>query len=372
VIPEGLFEDAAARSRESMATRWGRVRANWRVMIQAGLAVALAWAVAKRVWGHDAPFFAPVSAVIALGTSYYERGRRALELVGAVTLGIAVADLLAYEVGTGIVQLAFAVAIAVGLGMFFGTSQLFVNQVAVSAVLVFTVTPAGSHFSFARALDALTGGAIALAVAAIVLPADPVRLLRAAARPVLDELAETLRDIARALRSRDLEAAEGSLVRARGIDELGERFFAATRESRSATRISPARRRARDTVEFFAEAAARIDLAVRNVRVLARGAMRALSLDENVPPDVADALDALAEAVLALAGALERGDGYEAVREPALRAAAGATRVLEGTTNLSVSVIVGQIRSTAVDLLTGIGLTYEEATEAVRGAVANA
>ena len=36
------------------------------------------------------------------------------ELVGAVTLGIAVADLLAYEVGTGIVQLAFAVAIARG------------------------------------------------------------------------------------------------------------------------------------------------------------------------------------------------------------------------------------------------------------------
>ena len=30
--------------------------------------------------------------------------------------------------------------------------------------------------------------------------------------------------------------------------------------------------------------------------------------------------------------------------------------------------IVGQIRSTATDLLTGIGLTYEEATGAVRAA----
>jgi hypothetical protein len=44
--------------------------------------------------------------------------------------------------------------------------------------------------------------------------------------------------------------------------------------------------------------------------------------------------------------------------------------VLGGTTNLSVSVIVGQVRSTATDLLTGIGLSYEEATEAVRGASA--
>ncbi len=54
--------------------------------------------------------------------------------------------------------------------------------------------------------------------------------------------------------------------------------------------------------------------------------------------------------------------------EPALRAAATATVVLEGTANLSVSVIVGQIRSTATDLLTGTGMSYEEAVEAVRGA----
>ena len=362
------FEDAAERSRVSMHTRWERVRANWRVMVQAGVAVALAWAVAKDVLGHKAPFFAPVAAIIALGTSYYERGRRAAELVVAVTLGIAVADLLAYWVGHGVAQLAVGVSIAIALGLFFGTSQLFVNQVAVSAVLVFTVTTASTHVSFSRAVDALVGGTIALVVAAVILPADPVRILREAARPVLDELAETLADIAGALRVRDLEAAEASLVRARGIDELGEAFFAATRESHSAARWSPTHRRARGTVEFYAAAAGRIDLAVRNVRVLARGAMRALSLDENVPPEVADAVDDLGLAVRLLAEALASGSEFDSVRDPALRAAAMATHVLAGTTNLSVSVIVGQVRSTAVDLLTGIGFTYEEATEAVRSA----
>ena len=142
MIPDGLFEGAAERSRVSMRTRVDRVRAGWRTMVQAGVAVALAWAVAKWLWGHEAPFFAPVAAVIALGTSYYERGRRALELTVAVTIGIAAADLLAYLLGTGVAQLALAVSIAVGLGVFFGTSQLFVNQVAVSAVLVFTVSSA--------------------------------------------------------------------------------------------------------------------------------------------------------------------------------------------------------------------------------------
>ena len=157
-------------------------------------------------------------------------------------------------------------------------------------------------------------------------------------------------------------------MRARGIDELGEAFFAATRES------TPPRAGRRPTGAPATPSSstprppARIDLAVRNVRVLARGAMRALSLDENVPPEVADAVDDLGLAVRELAEALESGAGFDGVREPALRAAATATRVLEGTTNLSVSVIVGQVRSTAVDLLTGIGFTYEEATEAVRSA----
>jgi hypothetical protein len=96
--------------------------------------------------------------------------------------------------------------------------------------------------------------------------------------------------------------------------------------------------------------------------------MRALALQENVPPEVADALEDLARAVRALGGALEDRTSLEEVRAPALRAAATATHVLAGTTNLSVSVIVGQIRSTATDLLTGIGYTYEEATDAVREA----
>ena len=49
-----------------------------------------------------------------------------------------------------------------------------------------------------------------------------------------------------------------------------------------------------------------------------------------------------------------------------------ATLVLEQTGNLSVSVIVGQVRSTAVDLLRGAGMSYDDAADAVRGAVADA
>ncbi len=364
-----LIEEATERSKVSMRTRWLRVRLAWRTMVQASVAAALAWLFSVHVWGHTAPFFAPVAAIIALGQSSHERGRRAAELVVGVSLGIAVADVLLTELGTGVVQLAIVVFLGMGVGLFFGSSQLFVNQAAISAALVATILPPEGGITFARSVDALTGGAIALAVAAVLFPTDPIRLLRGALKPVLEELAATLVDIAAALRARDPDAAGAALERARGIDDLGAHFSEAVREGRETARYSPARRGALGAIEAYGDAAAQIDLAVRNVRVLARGAVRALGLSDDVPPDVADAIEDLATAVLALEAALDGGTPVDAVREPALRAATAATLALERTGNLSVSVIVGQIRSTAVDLLAGAGASYDEAVEAVRAAV---
>ena len=364
-----LIEEATERSRESMATRWNRVRMAWRTMVQASVAAGLAWWVSVHVFGHTAPFFAPVSAIIATGQSYHQRGRRAVELVIGVSLGIGVADVLLSQLGTGVVQLAIVVFLGMGVGLFFGSSPLFVNQAAISAALVATILPPSGGITFARSVDALIGGVIALAVAAVLLPSDPLRLLRDAARPVLEELTGTLRAIAAALRRRDVVEAEAALERARGIEDLGGEFLAAVREGRETARYSPARWGALGTVEAFAGAAAQVDLAVRNVRVLARGAVRAVSLGDNVPPEVADAIEDLGSAVVALGDALAHDGSAEPVRELALRAATTASLVLEQTGNLSVSVIVGQIRSTAVDLLAGTGMAGDAAIEAVRAAI---
>ena len=107
-------------------------------------------------------------------------------------------------------------------------------------------------------------------------------------------------------------------MRARGIDELGERFFDATLRGPRDDAASRPRAGARATRSSSTpRRRARIDLAVRNVRVLARGAMRALALDENVPPEVADALEDLARGrARARAARWRRGEGFDAVREP--------------------------------------------------------
>jgi len=76
--------------------------------------------------------------------------------------------------------------------------------------------------------------------------------------------------------------------------------------------------------------------------------------------------------VRALPDALDDEGPVEAVREPAVRAAAQATLVLERTGNMSVSVIVGQIRSTAADLLAATGMSHDHAAEMIREAVREA
>jgi hypothetical protein len=263
------------------------------------------------------------------------------------------------------------VSVTVVVALFIGRGQMLVNQAAVSAALVATLQPPSQGITFARFTDALVGGGTALLINGLILPVRPEAMIRRSAWPLLDELAATLDDIADALADRNLDDAQKALQRARAIDALVDEFEHAVGVARETTRFSPQRRGARPYVETWAGAAGQIDLAVRNIRVLARGVIRAIRLDENVPEDVGISLRELAKAVRAVDTALDAGEPA-GVREPALRAAGRATLVLERTTNLSVSVIVGQVRSTATDLLAGTGMDPEQASTAVREAAAAA
>src|SRR3954451_15293121 len=215
-----LIEDAADRSRTSMRTCFERLRVGWRSIVQASVAATGAYLIATDAVGHSKPFFAPIAAIITLGITVGQRGRRAFELAIGVAVGIGVADVLVLLIGSGPAVLAIVVLLAMGAAIFLGTGQMMVNQAAVSAVLVATLPPA-SHFSGARFVDALIGGGCALVVHALLLPADPIKMVKSAADPVLDELAATLREVADAIDAREQEAAETVLLRARELDRLG-------------------------------------------------------------------------------------------------------------------------------------------------------
>jgi uncharacterized membrane protein YgaE (UPF0421/DUF939 family) len=368
-VIEAAVEAAAERSRVTMRDRWARLRHLAPTLLMGAIAAGAAWLVAKELFGTQGAFFAPVAAIITLGLTVGSRLERAIELSVGVPLGIALADVLVLELGSGVPQLIGITFLATATAIFLGGGPLLTTQAAVSAILVVTLQPPTSGLSFVRAADALIGCGVALLLNFVIAPIDPMALVRREAVPVLRALAEVLDEIARALEDRDRELAFAALRDARAIDATTQKFLEAVTIGRETAAAAPVRRGQRGPLAVYSEASGQLDLAVRNVRVLARGVVRAIETGDRVPPAVADAVRELRQAVVSLAPWMEDPRRADQVVEPAVQAARHASAVLEQTTNLSVSVIVGQVRSTAVDLLRTTGMAPDEARARIRGQV---
>ena len=360
------MEQAAEASRAGLRSRRERIITLARPILQTSVAASAAWLIATELVGHDQPFFAPISAVVTLGLTIGERRRRAVELAIGVAVGIGIADLLVAAIGTGWWQIGVVCGLAMLAATLVGGGPLLASQAGASAVLVAALQPP-EGFDFDRALDALVGSGTALAVGALLLPVDPVRLVREGLGPVLDRLAAVLDAIADALEHRDPREADRALAAVGRADALYDHLSATLAAAGDAARISLDRRVALNRLERYVAAVGEVGLAIENVRALARGAVRAIALEDATPPEVVAAIRELATAVRELESLLED-EGTEPCREAAMRAVRLANAVLAETSNLSAVHIVGQVRLVAVDLLRAGGMARAEAQEAVRGA----
>jgi ABC-type transporter Mla subunit MlaD len=194
-----------------------------------------------------------------------------------------------------------------------------------------------------------------------------MRLARESAGPVLDGLVEALEQIAATLASRRPEAVDAALSAVARAGAVHAGLVSTLRAAGEAARLSPQRRGALGGLDRYAVAVGELGRVIENVRALARGARRAINVDDSVPPEAVQAIEELAAAARALKDYLEGGDP-EPAHSAAVRAAALGNAVLEMTGNLSAVHIVGQIRLAAVDLLRAAGMPRDEAQEAVRGA----
>lgn len=339
-------------------TRRARVRTAALPVVQCALAAALSWQVATAVVGHERPFFAPIAAIVCLGASLGARVRRTAELVVGVAAGILVADLLILTIGTGTWQIGLVVALAMATAVLLDGGPVITLQAGSSAVLVATLLPPGDSAGPDRALDALIGGVLALAVAAL-LPADPVRSARRDAAGVLGALAESLRGVADGLGAGEEEPVVAALGTARATQATLDALRGDLAAGREIARIAPLRWRSRSRMRRLQLMAEPVDNAARNVRVLARRGLAAVRDHEPVDPEVVDRLRELATAVRTLReGVLAEpgtGPGLAAAAEE-LRAVAHRLHPALGLDGgLSMRVVVAQLRSGVVDLLQAAG-----------------
>lgn len=359
------------RHRLSLGAR--QVKGSLWPILQTAVAASAAWYLATLILGHEQPFVAPIAAVISLGATAGRTGRRAVEWFFGLSFGLAVADLVMSVIGTGTVQVGVVVALAMAAAIFLGAGPLVITEAGVTALLVVTLDPSTAGPAPDRFLDALVGSCVAFAVHSL-FPVDPKLLVKQAARPIFDDLRAALEEVASALASGEPDRAEAALRRAREVDARVAGFREALDTGFETARLSPSCRGSLRHLAPYAEAADSLDLAVRNTRVLARDAVGLVRRREPAPALLGEAVLDLARAVGDLAGYLdEPGRVPEALERPgnrfALKAAEEATAALGERSDLPTSMIVGQIRSTAVDLLRASGMHLDEAAGELDGAV---
>ncbi|WP_432485367.1 FUSC family protein [Kineococcus esterisolvens] len=344
----------AVAARRRARTGWQRWKGSWWQILQCGLGAGVAWTLAQVLWDQQYPVFACVAVVVALGVQNNQRLRRVAELGTGVTVGVLLGTAVVQLIGRGPWQISLIVVTSMLIARFLDSGVLLVNQAALQATFIVAFPPQDGGGT-GRWLDAMTGVAVALAIAAL-LPSDPTRDVRGRAAAFAGQLADLLDDAAEAARARDAAAAQAVLERARGTQRELDAWAQSVSAGLEVHRLSPLRPGGRREILTQQRLQSGVDRATRNTRVALRRIATALEHDEQLPPALAGVMESLAASVRALGRPPYPGEtappSVAALQELATQL---GPRTL-GAESLSATVVVAQLRSVVVDLLQAQGV----------------
>ena len=341
-----------------MRVEWFRDR-RWQI-VQCAVAAGVAWFLAKDVLGHEVPVFAPIAAVVSLGTSYGQRLRRVAEVTAGVAIGVLLGDLLVIQLGSGAWQIALIVGLAMTAALMLDAGTLFINQAAIQSIFVVALVP-GTGESLTRWTDALVGGGVAL-LAATVVPAAPLRRPREQAATVLGKVSGLLQAAADVMVDGEVERGLDLLDDARSTDHLIRTLQAAADEGMSVVASSPFRVRHRPGMRRMADLVDPLDRALRSTRVLVRQVAVAAYHRRPIPDSYAGLTRQLADAVDLVAAEL-RADRMAVAAQPALLAVGARSGAVERSEEMTAEVVLAQVRSVVADLLMLTGMSQLEASD---------
>jgi hypothetical protein len=348
------------RISSTLARALQRVVADAWPMLQGAIAATAAWVIAKYVFDHHEPFFAPVAAIVALNATVGERGINAVRLLQGVVVGIVVGELALAALGIGFGSLGLATFVAIAIARALGGARIVVAQAAVGAIL--TVAVGDPDAGAERLLDALIGGGVALVFSQLLFSPEPVALLRRAETAALADMADGLELTARAVERDDDELGEQALS---SLRNLRDRLADLGRVRRASTRVarrSLVWRSRTGPVVRENENAGYLDLLGGSCLMLARMAI-ATSLSERrrLVPRVRELSGALAD--------LANEPGNRATRQNAADRALAVASKLAGDdahTGSYFAAAVLAARMVSLDIMTFAGVDPDEAEHAVQ------
>ncbi|KXZ61051.1 hypothetical protein Mlaev_00917 [Microbacterium laevaniformans] len=325
------------------------------------IAATAAFSFAHYVLGHAAPLLAATVTVSSLGLVRDARPRRVLETVIGMVVGILVAELIVFVAGIGWWQLGITLTASLIVARFLSPQPAFAIAAAMQSAIVMVIPVS---VPFLRMIDGLVGGVMALLVTAL-LPRSPLRTVAREGAALFSAFDGAVSTLVQALRRGDAVRAERGLTKARALQGLVDQWRAGIESGSEIARISPFLRRQRSEFQRQERIRLHLDLATRNLRVIARRVVY-LCDDRQPRPIAADLLAELAAGARLIAESL--GDiSYEPAAREAVRAVAARLdpTVLADRSSAVDQTLIGALRPLAVDLMTAAGMPADEARAAI-------
>lgn len=355
-----MSKAATATGRE-LREAYERLRRYFIVALQAGVAAGLSWYVAHTLLHNPQPLFAPAAAVGTIAAAIGNRVRRTAELLAGVIVGVLIGDLIIQVIGNGPVQTGLVVALAISAAVAFRGSGAVMVQAGSTAVLLGTVEPNAPDLAVPRTANALVGGGVAVVVALLLLPLNPVRVVHRAAGPTLDLFADQLTRTAQALVAADGGQADAALQRLQAAEAERRQTTEIVAAAAEVASLSPWRRRNRSRLRRYQHAAGHLELAFTNSRNMVRRAVALLDTGEPVPPELPAAIETFGQSLRLLHRDFLAGRDPALARGRALDAVEQARRARARGLGFSGTIVVSQIFIVANELLQASGLSKPEA-----------
>lgn len=337
-----------------------RVTSSLPAILQISVAAIAAYLFAHEVLGHEVPLLAVTVSLSSLGFVRDARPARVLETAVGMTLGIAVAEAVVLTFGQGVVQLAVVLAATLVIARLLSPAAAFAIAAAIQSVLV-SLLPAPDGGPFVRVLDGVVGGVVAL-LATSLIPRDPRRAAIREARALFSEFQAVTASLVEAMTRGDHDESERALARVRGTQPLLDSWRESLDSARAIVRVSPVVRRHRSELDRQVGMLEGMDLATRNLRVVARR-LDFVGRDERPRPAVADLLTRVSAAVSLLSASLDDIAQLPIARR-SLEELAKHLRpdeVLGTDASVTEQALVITLRPLVVDLLVASGMPVAEA-----------
>jgi hypothetical protein len=206
--------------------------------LRATAAATFAYVIALQVSRQPAPLTAPLTALLVVQVTLYATLTTGVRRVNAVVIGVLIAIGFSAVVGLSWWSLGLIILAALTVGQLIRVDE-FVNEVAISAMLVLGVTRLASQ-AWDRVLETLVGAVVGLAFNLVFAP--PVWV-----DPAFESIEDLARRVSLLLRRMGrelgappaLERMEARLYEARRLDQYVAEVDASLRRAEDSLRLNP-------------------------------------------------------------------------------------------------------------------------------------